>query len=80
MGKKSKKVQLSPTGLLILKKRYLRRDEQGRCAESPEEMFTRVARNVAGANALYGEDARDAENTFYDMMAGLEFLPNSPRL
>ncbi len=80
MGKKSKKVQLSPTGLLILKKRYLRRDEQGRCAESPEEMFTRVARNVAGANALYGEDTRDAENTFYDMMAGLEFLPNSPTL
>ncbi|MCQ4574583.1 MAG: adenosylcobalamin-dependent ribonucleoside-diphosphate reductase [Candidatus Brocadiales bacterium] len=80
MGKKSEKIELSPTGLLILKKRYLRKDGQGRCIESPEEMFRRVARNAAGANALYGEDPREAEAAFYGMMSRLEFLPNSPTL
>ncbi|MEE9514429.1 MAG: adenosylcobalamin-dependent ribonucleoside-diphosphate reductase, partial [Candidatus Brocadiales bacterium] len=36
--------------------------------------------NVAGANALYGEDTREAEAAFYDMMSRLKFLPNSPTL
>ncbi|MEE9583885.1 MAG: adenosylcobalamin-dependent ribonucleoside-diphosphate reductase, partial [Candidatus Brocadiales bacterium] len=80
MTEKSKKVQLSPTGLLILKKRYLKKDEQGRCIESPEEMFERVARNVAGADSFYGGDTRETEKSFYDMLATLEFLPNSPTL
>lgn len=80
MRKKSKEIQLSPTGLLVLKKRYLRKDERGRCIESPEEMSRRVARNVASADAFYGGDTLEAEAAFYDMMASLEFLPNSPTL
>lgn len=80
MREKSQKIRLSPTGLLVLKKRYLRKDEQGRCIESPEEMFERVAHNVASADALYGEDAQQAARVFYDVMASLEFLPNSPTL
>lgn len=80
MKNRSKEIQLSPTGLLVLQKRYLRKDGHGRCIESPGEMFRRVAHNVARADALYGIDPAVAEEAFYEMMASLEFLPNSPTL
>jgi ribonucleoside-diphosphate reductase alpha chain len=80
MREKSQKIRLSPTGLLVLKKRYLRRDVEGRCVESPEEMFRRVACNVASADALYGNNTHATERAFYNTMAALEFLPNSPTL
>ncbi|HHT9133842.1 MAG TPA: adenosylcobalamin-dependent ribonucleoside-diphosphate reductase, partial [Candidatus Avalokitesvara rifleensis] len=80
MREKSQKIRLSPTGLLVLKKRYLRRDVEGRCVESPEEMLRRVACNVASANALYGNNTHATERAFYNTMAALEFLPNSPTL
>ncbi|MFQ5957189.1 MAG: adenosylcobalamin-dependent ribonucleoside-diphosphate reductase [Candidatus Brocadiales bacterium] len=80
MRKRTKKIQLSPTGLLVLKKRYLRKDAQGRCVESPEEMVERVARNVASADTFYGGGVQETEMAFYDMLASLEFLPNSPTL
>lgn len=80
MRETPKKIELSPTGLLVLKKRYLRKDERGSSIETPEEMFTRVAHNVAGADDLYGGDAAVTERAFYDIMSTLEFLPNSPTL
>jgi ribonucleoside-diphosphate reductase alpha chain len=50
--------------------------------ETPEEMFRRVARNVASADALYDEDADLAarEEEFFGIISRLEFLPNSPTL
>ncbi|MFQ5891527.1 MAG: ribonucleotide reductase N-terminal alpha domain-containing protein, partial [Candidatus Methanofastidiosia archaeon] len=73
---------LSQNALTVLEKRYLKRDEYGKVIESPEEMFERVAKNIASADLLYRKDADVSrrEREFYEIMANLEFLPNSPTL
>ncbi|MBI5642069.1 MAG: adenosylcobalamin-dependent ribonucleoside-diphosphate reductase [Deltaproteobacteria bacterium] len=73
-------LKLSPGAMTVLEKRYLTKDASGRAVETPLEMFRRVARNVAGAEKLYGVDASMFEEEFFRMMARLEFLPNSPTL
>ncbi|MBI5666273.1 MAG: adenosylcobalamin-dependent ribonucleoside-diphosphate reductase [Nitrospirae bacterium] len=76
-------INLSDNALKILKKRYLKKDDSGSVIESPEEMFRRVADNIARADLLYGatdEDMRKISDQFYDLMASLRFLPNSPTL
>ncbi|HQE21527.1 MAG TPA: ribonucleotide reductase N-terminal alpha domain-containing protein [Thermosynergistes sp.] len=64
----------------ILERRYLRKDSQGRVCETPEEMLWRVARAVASAEEKWSEDPAQWEASFYEMMAHLDFLPNSPTL
>ena len=68
---------------VVLKRRYLARDREGKPVEVVDQMFRRVAQNLAGADRLYGaSDAQvsDTEEAFYRAMKGLEFLPNSPTL
>jgi len=75
-------ISLTENALYILEKRYLKRDEQGKMAETPEEIFRRVAKAVAYAELIYNPKA-DIEawnDEFYRLMASLEFLPNSPTL
>ena len=72
--------KLSVNALEVLKKRYLRRDEQGWVVETPKEMFARVASHVSRAEARYGGDAEDYRIKFQRMMLELDFLPNSPTL
>ncbi|HZI93597.1 MAG TPA: adenosylcobalamin-dependent ribonucleoside-diphosphate reductase [Patescibacteria group bacterium] len=76
--------QLTAHALRVLEKRYLARDVEGRTIETPDEMFLRVARNVARPDgSLPFEGRTDPEATataFYGMMSRLEFLPNSPTL
>ena len=43
-----------PIALRVLEERYLRRDPQGHVVETPDELFHRVARGVAKAEAHYG--------------------------
>jgi len=72
---------ISENGKQVLEARYLKKDELGTVVESPDEMFWRVARTVAAADAAYdGGDAESAAQIFFDMMHRLEFLPNSPTL
>lgn len=74
---------LSKNALTVLEKRYLRKDEQGRPTEDPDGMFRRVAVAVAEAELAYGKSAQHVEGLageFHELMAGLEFLPNSPTL
>lgn len=71
---------LSKNALKVLEKRYLRKDKNGKIIETPEEMFRRVAHNIAGADKKYGEDAKKTEKEFYEIMSSLLFLPNSPTL
>jgi ribonucleoside-diphosphate reductase alpha chain len=73
---------LSPNALRVLEARYLRRDGDRRVAETPDELFRRVARAVAQAELLLGS-AREAdrwEEAFLALLTSLEFLPNSPTL
>jgi ribonucleoside-diphosphate reductase alpha chain len=75
-------VELSYNALKVLERRYLKKDESNKVCERPEEMFRRVARNIASADVLYNPraDLKATEDEFYGMMASLEFLPNSPTL
>src|SRR3989304_5200027 len=74
--------QLSANALKVLERRYLRKDEDGKVSETPQEMFLRVAQNVAQADRLYApaKDLSPVIESFYGMMAQLLFFPNSPTL
>jgi len=76
------KAKLSPNALTVLQKRYLRKDKDGQPVETPADLFHRVARAVAAADQLYTlrTDSEDTAEEFYQVMANLEFLPNSPCL
>lgn len=74
---------LNENALRVLETRYLRKDGEGAVMETPDEMFRRVASNVAGAERRYGAsdaDLHEWEEMFYESMRALEFLPNSPTL
>jgi ribonucleoside-diphosphate reductase alpha chain len=74
--------QFRPIAARVLEERYLRRDPEGRVVETPDEMFHRVARGVAAAEERYGGPQAVACQTaaFYEAMASLKFLPNTPTL
>jgi ribonucleoside-diphosphate reductase alpha chain len=75
-------LQFRPIARRVLEERYLRRDPEGHVVETPEELFRRVARGVAAAEARYGGTpavARQAE-AFYEAMTAFKFLPNTPTL
>jgi len=74
---------LTKNALKVLQNRYLIRDEHGRCIETPAQLFSRVASLVAEAEAQYGatpDEVKQWHKTYYDLMAQLKFLPNSPAL
>jgi len=76
------KMNLTSTARSILEKRYLKRDEN-HPAETPEEMLFRVASVVGEVEKTYGkspEETSQVTESFYNMMARLEFMPNSPTL
>ncbi len=77
-----KSVRLSEPSIAVLEKRYLKKDAGGRVIESPAEMFQRVAQNIAEAEGSYDHRTSTDElsETFFRMMASLDFLPNSPCL
>ena len=75
--------QLSVNALTVLEKRYLARNDKGDIIESPKGLFERVAKFVALADFFYGgtdDDVNQVATEFYDMMAEMFFLPNSPTL
>jgi len=109
------KIPLSDNARVVLERRYLAKDDAGRPVETPEELFRRVAHNIAQAELLYkpleapsahstgspSETSESARRTgqalrqgsgqafdaashwkqrFFELMARLEFLPNSPTL
>ncbi|MCD6229041.1 MAG: vitamin B12-dependent ribonucleotide reductase [Candidatus Omnitrophica bacterium] len=76
-------LNFSPNALLVLKKRYLKKDKEGRVIETPYQLVARVARAIAEVEKRYGaskEVVKEIEQAFFDMMANLEFMPNSPTL
>ena len=73
------KLNLSQTAIKVLEARYLKR-EGTKIIETPEQMFQRVAENIAEAEREYNGDYNYAVETFYNLMTSFNFLPNSPTL
>lgn len=72
-------VALTENARTVLERRYLLRDDEGRVVETPEGLFARVAEAIASVEPVEAARPRWAQR-FYDAMAALEFLPNSPTL
>lgn len=74
--------RLSHNALTVLRQRYLAKSARGAIIESPAQLFWRVADNIASAerhDAPAGH-RREMARRFYELMASLTFLPNSPTL
>ncbi|MBI2101720.1 adenosylcobalamin-dependent ribonucleoside-diphosphate reductase [Candidatus Woesearchaeota archaeon] len=79
----AEKIKLSKNALMILEQRYLKKNDKGKVIEKPEDLFRRVANNIAQADSKYKnskKNIKQTENEFYNLMASLDFLPNSPTL
>jgi ribonucleoside-diphosphate reductase alpha chain len=76
------KMELSKNAQIVLEKRYLVRNAEGKTIEDIEGLFNRVAGAIAQPDKLYNEnaDVEETKKAFYDVMTNLEFLPNSPTL
>ncbi len=72
-------VALTDNARTVLERRYLLRDESGEVTETPEQLFVRVAEAIAAVEPAAQLRAQWAQR-FYDQMATLRFLPNSPTL
>ncbi|MBN2809706.1 MAG: vitamin B12-dependent ribonucleotide reductase [Deltaproteobacteria bacterium] len=76
------KPQFSPNAITVLERRYLKKNETGKVIEEPKDMLWRVAWTIAEGEKQFDPEAdiRKIAVEFYEMMARLEFLPNSPTL
>ena len=75
--------QLTENAQVVVEKRYLRKDESGRHVEDAEGMFRRVADALAEPDRRYGADdvkVKESADGFFELMASLAYLPNSPTL
>ena len=75
--------QLSDNAVTVLEKRYLVKDDGGNPVEKPEDLFWRVAKTIAEADARYGASPGAVEalaETFFELMAARQWMPNSPTL
>ena len=80
---KEKEVQLSENAVKVLEKRYLIKNLDGTCAETPSDMFYRVAKSIAEADLQYGKTQSETDNLtdkFYYEIIEKNFMPNSPTL
>lgn len=68
--------------LLVLKKRYLLKDDEKNIVETPRELFLRIAGSVSEVEANFKSKRKkdEVEEKFFRMMTSFEFLPNSPTL
>lgn len=75
-------VEISENARVVLEKRYLRKDDSGNIIESPDGMFSRVAKAIAQPENDYGTktEAEYWEKEFLKIMSDLDFVPNSPTL
>lgn len=86
----TKKLDLSENALTVLQKRYLKKDKDGSVVETPEQLFERVADNIAKAEMHGPQDEIENKKKqklyeyykaeFYRLMSELKFLPNTPCL
>ncbi|MCD6484177.1 MAG: hypothetical protein J7L47_03585, partial [Candidatus Odinarchaeota archaeon] len=75
-------LNLTSNAIKVLRARYLLKNAEGKVIETPSQMFKRVAHFIALAEKRYNKNAdiTAVEMKFYNLMASLDFLPNSPTL
>jgi ribonucleoside-diphosphate reductase alpha chain len=75
-------LELSSNAMTVLERRYLKRDETGKVTETSDELFWRVSKHVAQVDAVHDPSVQVSAvaERYYNAMANLEFLPNSPTL
>ncbi|MFZ3063521.1 MAG: adenosylcobalamin-dependent ribonucleoside-diphosphate reductase, partial [Actinomycetota bacterium] len=75
-------LKLGVNTLRVLARRYLLKDDKGNVIETPRELFRRVAKAVAAGDLISDPqaDVQKIEEEFYQMLANLEFMPNTPTL
>ena len=56
------KLNLSENAIKVLEKRYLKRDKEGNCVETPADMFRRVASTIASGDLKFGKSQSDVDN------------------
>jgi len=73
---------LTENAQIVLRKRYLKKNDRNEPIETPVDLFWRVARAIARADAFFeGEEYVDeTARRFYRLMTSLDFMPNSPTL
>ena len=83
MSSADNKIILTKNALKVLEKRYLKRDKNGNCIETPQDMFRRVADTIASGDLEFGKTSKDVQNLsdrFYNEITHRYFMPNSPTL
>lgn len=78
-----KKLNLTENSIKVLERRYLKKDDQGKISETPEDMFRRVAMAIAEPERNFRattDEIKTLEDDFYELMSSLNFMPNSPTL
>lgn len=71
-------IELSDNARTVLTKRYLRRGPDGKPAETIEEMFWRVAWNVAAPEDEHQENRQAVAEQYHNLLTSRKFFPNSP--
>ena len=74
---------ISPQAETVLAHRYYLKDKESKPLETADDLFRRVAHAIAAIEANYYTlpvEQELMEQEFYNVMADLEFIPNSPTL
>lgn len=71
-------VELTDNARQVLTRRYVRRGDDGKPVETVEEMFWRVAYNIAAVEEQWHGDVMDRARKFYQILTSKRFFPNSP--
>jgi ribonucleoside-diphosphate reductase alpha chain len=78
MPKGLPKAKLTDNARQVLMKRYVRRGDDGKPAETVEEMFWRVAYHVARVEEQWDRDVQQRTVEYYHLLSSKKFFPNSP--
>jgi len=71
-------ISLTENARQVLTRRYVRKGDDGKPAETVEEMFWRVAYHVAKVEETWGGDVLASAKDYYELLSSKSFFPNSP--
>ena len=72
------KAEISENAYQVMTRRYIRKGDNGELAETPEEMFWRVAYHIAKVEEQWDTDIEAKAIEFYKLLVTRNFFPNSP--